>query len=159
MRKLLLCLLVLGTIANAGTKVDKVLILKSARKLQLLSADKVVKEYLVALGNSPRGAKERQGDGKTPEGTYVIDYRNKNSQFHRSLHVSYPNAADKARARKLGVSPGGDIFIHGLMNGYGWIGAAHRNKDWTLGCIAVTNEEIEEIWKLVADGTLVEIRP
>lgn len=159
MRKLLLYLLVLGAIASAESKVDKVLILKSARKLQLMSADQVVKEYQVALGNSPHGAKERRGDGRTPEGTYVIDFRNKNSQFHRSLHISYPNTADRARARKLRVDPGGDIFIHGLMNGYGWIGAAHRSKDWTLGCIAVTNEEIEEIWKLVPDGTTVEIRP
>jgi murein L,D-transpeptidase YafK len=159
MRKLLLCLLVLSGIASAETKVDKILILKSQRKLQLLSGKDVVKEYRVALGNSPTGAKERQGDGKTPEGTYVVDFRNRNSQFHRSLHISYPNAADRARAKKLGVDPGGDIFIHGLMNGYGWIGAAHRTKDWTLGCIAVTNEEIEEIWKLVPDGTPVEIRP
>jgi murein L,D-transpeptidase YafK len=159
MRKLLLCLLVLGALASAETKVDKVLILKSARKLQLMSADKIVKEYRVALGNSPPGAKERRGDGKTPEGTYVIDFRNKNSQFHRSLHISYPNTADRARARTLRVDPGGDIFIHGLMNGYGWVGAAHLSKDWTLGCIAVTNEEIEEIWKLVPDGTTVEIRP
>ena len=159
MRKLLLCLLVLGSLASAQTKVNRVLILKSARKLQLLSGKDVVKEYRVALGNAPTGAKERQGDGKTPEGSYVIDYRNKNSQFHRSLHISYPNAGDKARARKLGVNPGGDVFIHGLMNGYGWIGAAHRQKDWTLGCIAVTNDEIEEIWKLVPDGTPVEIKP
>lgn len=162
MRKLLVLLLLLGSIGVADTKdakVDKILILKSARKLQLLSGRDVVKEYRVALGHAPTGPKERQGDGRTPEGTYVIDYRNKNSQFHRSLHISYPNAADKARARRLGVNPGGEVFIHGLMNGYGWIGAAHRTKDWTLGCIAVTNEEIDEIWKLVPDGTPVEIRP
>jgi murein L,D-transpeptidase YafK len=160
MRKLILCLLALGAIAFAAdTNVDKILILKSERKLQLLYGQRVVKEYRVALGNTPAGPKDRRGDGKTPEGTYVIDFRNKNSQFHRSLHISYPNAADKARARKLRVDPGGDIFIHGLMNGYGWVGAAHRSKDWTLGCIAVTNEEIEEIWKLVPDGTPVEIRP
>jgi murein L,D-transpeptidase YafK len=159
MRKLLVCLLMLGTIAVADTKVDKVLILKSERKLQLLNGQKVVKEYRVALGNSPKGAKERRGDGKTPEGTYVIDFRNKNSQFHRSLHVSYPNAVDRERARKLRAEPGGDIFIHGLPNGFGAIGAAHRMKDWTLGCVAVTNEEIEEIWRFVPDGTTVEIRP
>ena len=162
MRKLFLCLLLLSSTVFSDTndaKVDKILIVKSQRKLQLLSGARVMKEYRVALGNSPVGAKERQGDGKTPEGNYVIDFRNRNSRFHRSLHISYPNALDRARAKKLGVDPGGDVFIHGLMNGYGWIGAAHRSKDWTLGCIAVTNEEIEEIWKLVPDGTPVEIRP
>lgn len=162
MRKVLVSLLLLSSIGFADTKdakIDRVLVLKSARKLQLLHGKDVVKEYRVALGNSPTGAKERQGDGKTPEGNYVIDFRNRNSLFHRSLHISYPSAVDRARAKKLGVDPGGDVFIHGLMNGYGWIGAAHRTKDWTLGCIAVTNEEIEEIWRLVPDGTPVEIRP
>jgi murein L,D-transpeptidase YafK len=90
---------------------------------------------------------------------YVIDYRNPKSQFHRALHVSYPNAADRATARKRGVRPGGLIMIHGLGKQYGWIGSAHTAKDWTLGCIAVTNYEIEEIWNLVSDGTPVEIRP
>jgi murein L,D-transpeptidase YafK len=89
----------------------------------------------------------------------VINGRNAQSQFHRSLHISYPNAADRERAHKLGVSPGGDIFIHGLPNGYGLIGAAHRAHDWTDGCIAVTDQEIEEIWKLVDHGTPIEIRP
>jgi len=93
------------------------------------------------------------------EGVYVIDSRNSQSQFHRSLHISYPNAEDKERARKLGASPGGDIFIHGLLNGYGFVGAVHRARDWTGGCIAVTDQEIEEIWRLVDNGTPVEIRP
>jgi murein L,D-transpeptidase YafK len=113
-------------------------------------------------GRTRRGAgwpKTRQGDHRTPEGVYVINGRNAQSQFHRSLHISYPNAADRERAHKLGVSPGGDIFIHGLPNGYGLIGAAHRAHDWTDGCIAVTDQEIEEIWKLVDNGTLIEIRP
>jgi murein L,D-transpeptidase YafK len=90
---------------------------------------------------------------------YVIDSRKADSQFHRSLHISYPNAADRERARKLGVPPGGDIYIHGLPNGYGFIGAAHRARDWTDGCVAVTDREIEEIWSLVGNGTPVEIRP
>lgn len=124
-----------------------------------MHAGKVISSYRIALGGNPVGPKTRQGDRRTPEGTYVIDSRNAQSHYHRSLHISYPDAADRERARKLGVSPGGDIFIHGLPNGYGAIGAAHRLHDWTDGCIAVTDQEIEEIWKLVDNGTPVEIRP
>jgi len=127
--------------------------------MELMRSGKVIKTYKVALGGEPVGTKTRQGDHRTPEGSYVIDSRNKHSQFHRSLHVSYPNAEDKERARKLGASTGGDIFIHGLPNGYGFVGAAHRARDWTDGCIAVTDQEIEEIWRLVDNGTPVEIRP
>lgn len=140
-------------------KADKVLVLKSERKLLLLEHGRVVKTYKVALGGEPLGPKTRHGDHRTPEGLYVIDGRNAHSQFHRALHISYPNAADRARARGLGVSPGGDIFLHGLPNGQGWIGAAHRLHDWTDGCIAVTDEEIEEIWRAVPDATPIEIRP
>ncbi|PYX70617.1 MAG: hypothetical protein DMG78_18365 [Acidobacteria bacterium] len=118
----------------------------------------VIKSYRVALGGDPVGAKTRQGDHKTPEGIYVLDSRNAHSQFHKSIHISYPNARDRAAARAQGVSPGGDVFVHGLPNGYGWVGASHRAKDWTDGCIAVTDEEIEEIWKAVGDGTAIEIR-
>jgi murein L,D-transpeptidase YafK len=119
----------------------------------------VILTYKVALGQGGLAPKDRQGDGRTPEGHYVIDARNAASEYHLSLHVSYPNADDRKRAAKLGVAPGGDIMIHGLPNGKGWIGAGHRAYDWTLGCIAVTNEEIEEVWKLVPVGTPVEIRP
>lgn len=145
--------------AEPRVKADKVLVLKKDRELQLLRDGKVLKKYKVALGGSPEGPKQRQGDRKTPEGYYRIDFRNPNSQFHRSLHITYPSKADRERARKLGVRPGGDIFIHGLPNGQGWIGAAHRLHDWTDGCIAVTNEEIDEIWAMVDDGTPIEIRP
>jgi murein L,D-transpeptidase YafK len=138
---------------------DHILVLKSKRELQLLRDGAVLKTYRIALGGTPVGRKERQGDHKTPEGTYTIVGRNPNSQYHRALRVSYPNAEDRARAAKHGVSPGGDIMIHGLPNGYGWVGRGHLAKDWTDGCIAVTDQEIEEIWTLVADGTPVEIRP
>ena len=111
------------------------------------------------MGGDPVGAKTQHGDHKTPEGGYVLDRRNANSKFHRALHISYPNAKDREQARKRGVAPGGDIMLHGLPNGYGAIGGAHRLKDWTDGCIAVTNEEIEEIWRLVPDGTPIEISP
>ena len=138
---------------------DKVLIEKKERRLTLLSKGEVIKTYKIALGGNPVGPKERQGDNKTPEGTYIIDSRNKDSGYHLSLHISYPNEKDKMRAKTLGVSPGGDIMIHGIKNGYTWIGGSHAEVDWTKGCIAVTDEEMEEIYKLVPNGTIVEIRP
>jgi murein L,D-transpeptidase YafK len=138
---------------------DRVVVVKKERTLELLNHGKVIKAYKVALGGDPLGPKTRQGDHKTPEGIYMLDSRNAHSQFHKSIHISYPNARDRAAARAKAVSPGGDLFVHGLPNGYGWVGASHRMKDWTDGCIAVTNEEIEEIWKAVDDGTPIEIRP
>jgi len=139
--------------------VDRILIEKNARRLMLISQGEVLKSYKIALGGNPIGPKERQGDNKTPEGTYVIDGRNKDSRFHLSLHISYPNERDKKRAKKLGVSPGGDIMIHGIKNGFSWVGDAHTAVDWTKGCVAVTDEGIEEISKLAPNGTIVEIRP
>jgi murein L,D-transpeptidase YafK len=138
---------------------DRILIEKKARQLTLLSKGNVIKTYNIALGTNPDGPKEMQGDYRTPEGTYIIDSRNRDSRYHISLHISYPNEEDKRRAKSKGVSPGGDIMIHGLMNGYSWVGDSHTSFDWTKGCIAVTDEEIEEIDKLVPDGTIVEIRP
>ena len=140
-------------------KADRIVVLKSERKLMLLHDGQAFKTYKVALGGEPVGPKMQRGDHKTPEGTYIIDRRNSHSQYHRALHVSYPDAQDAARARKLRVSPGGDIMIHGLPNGMGWVGSAHLARDWTDGCIAVTDDEIEEIWKLVPDGTPVQIKP
>ncbi len=138
---------------------DKVLIEKKERRLTLLSKGEVVKTYKIALGGNPIGPKERQGDNKTPEGTYIIDSRNKDSDYHLSLQISYPNEKDKKRAKELGVSPGGDIMIHGIKNGLMWSGSSYAEVDWTKGCIAVTNEEMEEIYKFVPNGTVVEIRP
>lgn len=138
---------------------DKILIEKKERRLTLFSKGKVLKTYKIALGGNPNGPKERQGDNKTPEGTYIIDSRNRNSRYHLSLHISYPNEKDKKRAKELGVSPGGDIMIHGMKNDFSWVGDSHTKVDWTKGCIAVTDEEIEEIDKLAPDGTIVEIRP
>ena len=113
----------------------------------------------MVLGTVPRGAKERQGDHKTPEGNYVIDAKNSHSRFHLALHISYPKAEDRERAKKIKVDPGGDIMIHGLEHSFAFLGDLHRQTDWTDGCVAVTNPEIEEIWKLVPVGTIVEIRP
>jgi murein L,D-transpeptidase YafK len=140
-------------------RADRVIVLKSARTLTLMDHGTVLKEYKVALGGTPIGTKTRQGDHKTPEGSYILDRRNEHSQFYRSIHISYPNKQDRARAQKLKVSPGGEIMIHGLPNGYGWLGKAHLAEDWTDGCIAVTNEEIDEIWHALAEGTPIEIRP
>jgi murein L,D-transpeptidase YafK len=147
------------TVSSQNSRVDRVLIIKKERTLELLSHEEVIRTYKVALGGDPIGPKTRQGDHKTPEGIYLLDFRNSNSRFYKSIHISYPSARDRAQARGRGVSPGGDVFVHGLGKGYGWIGAAHRLKDWTDGCIAVTNEEMDEIWRLVADGTPIEIRP
>jgi len=138
---------------------DRILVEKGARRLTLVSEGEVLKAYKIALGGNPVGPKERQGDNKTPEGTYVIDARNRDSRFHLSLHISYPNEKDRIRAKELGVSPGGNIMIHGIKNGLSWIGDAHAEVDWTKGCIAVTDEEIEEIARLAPNGTIVEIRP
>jgi|HubBroStandDraft_1064217.scaffolds.fasta_scaffold00024_88 hypothetical protein len=138
---------------------DRVVVLKRERKLELFSQGKVIKTYRIALGGDPIGPKTRQGDHKTPEGVYVLDFRNAHSRFYRAIHISYPNEHDRAVARQKGVSPGGDVFVHGLPNGFGAIGAAHRLKEWTDGCIAVTDEEMDEIWKTVSDGTKIEIRP
>jgi murein L,D-transpeptidase YafK len=138
---------------------DRIAIVKSERMMTLLRQGKVLKTYKVALGHQPRGRKVQAGDNRTPEGEYTIDLRNAHSQFHLSLRISYPNQADRERARKLGVDPGGAIMIHGLPAAYAWLGAAHGQTDWTLGCIAVTNPEIEEIWKMVPLGTKVEIKP
>ena len=138
---------------------DRVLVLKRERTLQLLRQGKMIRSYKVALGGDPIGPKTRQGDHKTPEGLYVLDSRTAHRQFYKSIHISYPSSREREAARQRGVSPGGDVFVHGLPNGYGWVGSSHRLKDWTDGCIAVTNGEMDDIWQAVADGTPIEIRP
>ncbi len=146
-------------VQDSAAKADQVIVAESQRTLTLLAQGKVLRTYKVALGGAPVGAKEQEGDHKTPEGRYILDRRNPKSRFYKSLHVSYPNEQDKKKAAERGVSAGGDIMVHGLPNGFGWLGATHRNMDWTDGCIAVTNAEMDEIWELVPDGTPIEIRP
>ena len=138
---------------------DSIVVEKSLRRLSLYHGGVLLRQYLVALGQVPVGDKVRQGDMRTPEGVFTIEARNPKSRYHRALRISYPDAAHRTRATELGVSPGGDIMIHGLPNGQGSVGAAHRDFDWTEGCIAVTNEEIEEIWRVVRIGTPIEIKP
>jgi murein L,D-transpeptidase YafK len=143
----------------AGAKADSVLVLKRERKLILLRNNQRIKEYSIALGGNPRGKKTMEGDERTPEGRYKLDYRNPNSSFHLSMHVSYPDQNDVSQARARGMSPGGDIMIHGLPRVIGYVGRLHRLLDWTNGCIGVTNPEIEEIWRLVPEGAPIEIQP
>jgi len=131
--------------APGALRADRIVIEKAAHRLTLFAGDRAVKTYAVALGHGGTAPKTRQGDGRTPEGRYRIDGRNPGSRYHLALHISYPEARD--------------IMIHGLPNGLGAIGSLHRTTDWTAGCIAVTDDEIEEIWRAVPDGTPVEIRP
>lgn len=145
--------------AQAAERADNVLVEKAARRVTLLREGRPLKAYAMSLGGNPLGHKQREGDQRTPEGVYAIDFKNPRSRFHLALRVSYPNAQDRERAGKQGVPPGGDIMIHGLPNGLGWLGGFHLSRDWTDGCAAVTNRQIEEIWSLVDVGTRVEIRP
>ncbi len=137
-----------------GPAVTHVLVNKGARKMYLIHDQEVLESYDVGLGFAPRGHKKIEGDGKTPEGTYIIDRRNPNSQFYLSIGVSYPNKQDRAEAHEIGKSPGGDIFIHGRP----WKNRK-GGRDWTAGCIAVTNREIREIYSMVKDGTPITINP
>jgi murein L,D-transpeptidase YafK len=139
-------------------KIDRIEILKSKHQLILFADGKPVKSYPVALGRS-NGPKRRQGDHKTPEGQYLIDQKIAKSRFHLALHVSYPNPADRKWAQDAGVDPGGAIEIHGVERQFAWLGPLQHDWDWTDGCIAVTNREIEEIWRLAPVGTPVEIKP
>lgn len=145
--------------AHAEPAIDLVRVHKSDRKLELVSGEKVVRSYAVALGANPVGHKSQEGDERTPEGRYVLDWRNPGSGYYRSIHVSYPDADDVAAAKRAGVDPGGMIMIHGQPNGYGWWSWLVQMFDWTNGCIAVTDEEMAEIWQMVEDGTPIEINP
>jgi murein L,D-transpeptidase YafK len=139
--------------------VDKLVVYKKEKRLVLLSGEKEVRSYKIALGSEPAGPKTRRGDHRTPEGSYLLDARNANSQFYKAFHISFPNAKEAAAAKKLGINPGGDIMLHGLAKQYAWIGKEHVLYDWTDGCIAVTNQEMDEIWQLVRVGTPIEINP
>ncbi len=139
--------------------IDYILVQKKNRILKVYSKKKCIKTYKIALGFNPIGHKEQEGDGKTPEGNYFISHKNPQSQFYLSLKISYPSLDDKKNATKKGVSPGGDIMIHGLGKKFGHIGQSHTSNDWTLGCVALTNEEIKEIYNSVKVGTHIEIQP
>lgn len=171
MFKASLLLIVMGAAVLAGYRIwpqtplpdtaraDKVVVWKGKRILELQKEGATLKRYRISLGRTPAGPKLREGDGRTPQGDYVIDNRNPGSRFHLALHISHPDANDRRQARQAGYAPGGAIMVHGMRNGYGWIGRLHLLVDWTDGCIAVTDSEIEEIWRAVPNGTTIEIRP
>lgn len=142
-----------------GAVIDKLVVYKSTHKMLVYQGNKLLKTYTVAIGRNTHGDKQEEGDKRTPEGCYTINDRNPNSSHYKNLGISYPNAADRAAARKKGKSPGGDVKIHGLKNGRGYIGKFHRWMDWTAGCVAVTNEEMEELYVAVKTGAVIEIYP
>jgi murein L,D-transpeptidase YafK len=140
-----------------GLEIDRIEVWKSKRRMHVFSNDQLLKTYLISLGKNPIGAKHFEGDNKTPEGVYKIDDRNPKSRFHKNLGISYPNTKNIAFAIGSGKSPGGDIKIHGLRNGYGYIGKFHLLRNWTAGCIAVTNREIDELYAAVANNAEISI--
>lgn len=142
-----------------GKTIDRLVVHKSKHKMEAYSGNELLKTYTISLGKNPVGHKQFEGDCKTPEGTYTINDRNPNSAYYKNLGISYPNAVDRANAEKLGKSPGGHVKIHGLRNGCGYIGKFHRWKDWTAGCIAVTNKEMKELYKAVKQDAVIEIKP
>jgi murein L,D-transpeptidase YafK len=151
--------LLMVAMSSHAAAIDMVVVKKGERKLLLLSADEVVRQYRIALGANPKGHKQYSGDMRTPEGEYILDWRNPESRFHRSIRISYPNESDIAHAETLGKDPGGLIMIHGWPNNPAWPESRYRYYDWTEGCIAVTNEEMDEIWELVEEGTPIRILP
>jgi murein L,D-transpeptidase YafK len=139
--------------------VNRVLVKKGQRRLYLMNGEEIVRSYRISLGDNPEGHKLYEGDERTPEGDYTLDWRNSSSDFYKSIHISYPSAKDREMAENWGLDPGGSIMIHGLPNGAGDMAFAYTGLDWTNGCIAVNNQEMDEIWQLVNDGTPIRIIP
>jgi len=144
---------------HPGGKADQVVIEKASSRLLVFYHGELLLNYPVALGSSPFGPKTLERDNKTPEKNYVIDWRNSQSGYHLPLHISYPSVMDVSCAKSGGYPPGGAIMIHGIKSGFGWIGRFHRVFNWNRGCIALTNPEINELWKIVPNGTLIRIDP
>ena len=155
----LLVLPVHAVAANDVEKADAVLVIKSEKRLYLMKKGEVLASYRAAFGAEPKGHKERQGDERTPEGRYTLGYKNGNSAYYKSIHVSYPNAEDRRKARQRGYDPGGDIMIHGQPNGWGWVWPVLQRISWTDGCIALSNENMDRVWEAVDPGIPIEIRP
>lgn len=147
------------TLSPHYERADSLLIVKSERKLYLLKAGEVLRDFDIALGLMPDGPKQREGDFRTPEGLYYLGSRNPDSDYFLSLHISYPNQQDIARARAEGVDPGGQIMIHGQPNEPKYSESRYRNWDWTDGCVAVSNSDMVDIWLMTEEGTPIEIRP
>jgi len=140
-------------------KADAVLVIKSEKRLYLMRAGEPFASFRVSFGFNPKGHKQEQGDGRTPEGRYILDYKNPGSAYYKSIHISYPNAKDRKEARKRGVDPGGDIMIHGQKNGYGWLSLLAQRFNWTNGCIALSDKDMDTVWNAVKPGTPIEIKP
>jgi murein L,D-transpeptidase YafK len=147
------------TPASQPDQADRILVMKSERKLHLLRAGRILRTFDISLGLVPEGHKQREGDFRTPEGVYYLETKNSSSDYFLSIKVSYPNAEDRARARALGVDPGGQIMIHGLPNQPKYSEVAYRGSDWTDGCIAVSNSDMIDIWLMTSTSTPIEIRP
>ncbi len=156
---IILILVLLPAIVAAIEKADLVIVDKSKAKLYLKKSGLTIKEYKVAFGANPEGHKQRKGDERTPEGVYILDYKNDDSEFYKGIHISYPNKADIHRARERNVNPGGAIMIHGQRNGLDWLTSVVQRYNWTDGCIAVTNHEMDEIWDAIDVGTPIIIHP
>lgn len=160
MRIVVLIFLLAMPAASFGLeKADMVVVDKSESRLYLKRSGQIIKQYHVVFGPDPEGHKQQEGDGRTPEGRYVLDYKNADSDFYKSIHISYPNRADRLRAARSGVDPGGEIMIHGQKNGAGWLASISKYFNWTQGCIAVSNKAMDEIWQAVDAGTPIEIKP
>jgi murein L,D-transpeptidase YafK len=152
-------LLLATSVCATQQKADLVRVVKSESRLYLIRDDQVFASYNVVFGANPKGHKEREGDERTPEGRYYLTYKNPGSAFYLSIHVSYPNADDRAHARELGVDPGGDIMIHGQKNGKEWLSRFSRFVNWTDGCIALSNSDMDEVWDAIDAGIPIEIEP
>ncbi|HEY3697731.1 MAG TPA: L,D-transpeptidase family protein [Spongiibacteraceae bacterium] len=152
-------LLVAAASAHAIEKADLVLVKKAEKKLLLISAGKPFKEFRIALGPMPRGPKVSVGDEHTPEGDYILDRKNEKSAFYKAIHISYPNQFDRERAQRMGLNPGGSIMIHGQPNVKTWPEEIAQTFNWTSGCIAVTDDQMDEIWSAVDAGTPIRIQP
>lgn len=148
-----------GPALAEAVRADSLVVEKGTHQLTLFAGGQAQKTYQVSLGRGGLAPKEREGDLRVPEGRYSIDNRLERSGYHRALHLSYPDSTDVARAARAGVAPGHSIMVHGIRNGLGWLGRLHLAVDWTAGCVAVTNPEIEELWRAVPDGTPIVIRP
>ena len=160
-RYLILLWLIVCQSVMAGNvqKADEVLVVKSEKRLYLLHRNKPFASFPVTFGSNPKGHKQMRGDGRTPEGSYVLDYKNPNSKFYKSIHISYPDQHDRDHARRNGMDPGGDIMIHGQPNGYGWAAPVLQLFSWTDGCVALSDSNMDVIWESVDPGTPIEIRP
>jgi len=145
--------------AVSSQKADRVLVIKSEHRLILINNGEIFATYNVTFGGNPNGHKQSQGDQKTPEGKYVLDYKNANSDYYKSIHISYPNKKDRENAKRLGVSPGGNIMIHGQLNGWEWAAPIVQLFSWTDGCIALSNKDMDQIWLAIDPGTPIEIWP